>query len=352
VAARNGVGKPVTPKERIFAAVGGKAVDRRPVTLVLSLYGARLTNCPLSRYYSDPAAYAEGQTAVLRTFEPDLICGPFALAKEAAAFGCCVHTYEDQAPVLRQPGFHSAAELTRHRAPTATTSAELAWIRDSIAETAHRCGAETPVAAIFNSPIDLPTLLLGVDLWMETLLCDETAAVEVLAYAVDFVADWANTLLTAGASLVLIPLDLNHPEFIPQHVSDRLFYPALSACLARIRGPVVLHHGGLPLLPVLPDLKDLPNVVGFVADPSDSLAGLRAASGENKAIIGNISGPRLFEQPPEEIYRQALAILQDRSGDARFILGTSAADIPLRTEPEQVWALRKAADNFAEEALR
>ena len=57
--------------ERIQAALAGKPVDRRAIAPVLGLYGARLTNCPLDQYYTDPAAYARGQSAVRETFQPD-----------------------------------------------------------------------------------------------------------------------------------------------------------------------------------------------------------------------------------------------------------------------------------------
>ena len=46
--------------ERVFVAVEGKSVDRPAVTLTLSLYGAKLTGCPVKEYYTNPQAEANG----------------------------------------------------------------------------------------------------------------------------------------------------------------------------------------------------------------------------------------------------------------------------------------------------
>ena len=59
--------------DRIQATIEGRPLDRRAFIPVLSLYGARLTDCPLEQYFSDPKAYTEGQIAVYREFEPDII---------------------------------------------------------------------------------------------------------------------------------------------------------------------------------------------------------------------------------------------------------------------------------------
>ena len=72
--------------ERISATLQGKPTDRRAVSLLLPLYGARLTDCKPSKYYTDAAAYARGQSAVRETFQPDVLFGPFAVALEGAAF--------------------------------------------------------------------------------------------------------------------------------------------------------------------------------------------------------------------------------------------------------------------------
>ena len=94
-------------RERIQATLMGKPVDRRPFVPVLSLYGAKLTDCPLKQYYSDAAAYARGQAAARELFEPDALCTPFAYGLIGEAFGSSLHYFEDMAPNVRRPAISS-----------------------------------------------------------------------------------------------------------------------------------------------------------------------------------------------------------------------------------------------------
>ena len=77
----------MTGMERVIAALHGAGADHRAFTMTLSLYGAKLTSCPLNEYYTIPEQYLKGQMAVAQQCRPDIIFTPFALALEAQAFG-------------------------------------------------------------------------------------------------------------------------------------------------------------------------------------------------------------------------------------------------------------------------
>ena len=94
--------------QRIMAAIQGQPADRRAISLTLSLYGAGLINCPLEKYYRDPDAYAQGQIAVKKAVDPDVIFGPFALALFADAFGSKIRFMREQAPNLVRPVLEDA----------------------------------------------------------------------------------------------------------------------------------------------------------------------------------------------------------------------------------------------------
>ncbi len=84
--------------DRVLATIDAQPTDRRAVSLTLSLYGAGLTGCPLTRYYNDPGEYALGQARALETIGPDILFGPFALPLEGEPFGSEVRIFDDQAP--------------------------------------------------------------------------------------------------------------------------------------------------------------------------------------------------------------------------------------------------------------
>ena len=117
-----------TSLDRVLAALAGKPQPRPPFTLTLSLYGARLTGCPLTEYYRKPERYAEGQEAVLDLCSPDILFSPFVLTLEAEAFGSELKFLPDNPPNIRKPAVRSADEFIRLPLPVATVNAPTAAV--------------------------------------------------------------------------------------------------------------------------------------------------------------------------------------------------------------------------------
>ena len=95
----------MTSLERVLCALRGEPADRRVFTLALSLYGARLSGCPIRSYYSDPMRYLEGQREVVRFIDPDIVFAPFALPFEALAYGGEGVWLDKFPPNVRKPPF-------------------------------------------------------------------------------------------------------------------------------------------------------------------------------------------------------------------------------------------------------
>ena len=97
-------------RERFFNFVQGKPVDYRPWSAILSLYGSKLTNCPVERFYNDVEAFVLGQEAIRETFDPDVILGsPFFFAGFAEAFGAELNYSDNYVPNVKRPPISSAA---------------------------------------------------------------------------------------------------------------------------------------------------------------------------------------------------------------------------------------------------
>jgi uroporphyrinogen decarboxylase len=105
---------------------------------------------------------------------------------------------------------------------------------------------------------------------------------------------------------------------------------------------VVFHHGATRIEEYLPLFKDLPSVAGFVMDEADSLSGARAALGPRALLLGGFSGPLMESRSAERTVGLARAAMLDRREDPRFILCSSAADVPWDTPPERIEALHRA----------
>lgn len=330
--------------QRILATLAGRPLDRRAVTPVLSLYGAKLTGCPLETYYRDPAAYARGQAAVHEAFRPDVLFGPFDFPSLGEAFGGELHFFADQAPNLKRPGLPSLAEWERRPLPDPATHPLLTYYPEAIRRMVAAAGGEVPVAACLPPPIDLPILIFGMEAWLELVLFDEPAARRVLDRITPWFLECARLLYAAGATFIAMPCAFVSPAILPRERTAAVMIPALTAALARIGGPVVLHHGGAPLLAHLDLLAGLPAVVGYVNDEHDNLASARRILGSEPVMFGGPQAARLAGMAVAEIMQQCAALLADRRADPHFILCNSGPDIPWPTPPENIHALRQAAE--------
>ena len=333
----------MSPLQRVLGTLTGQPVDRRAVAPVLSLYGARLTDCPLERYYADPVAYVRGQSAVRATFAPDLLFAPFCFALLGAAFGSQIKFAGTQAPQVRHPVLASAADWSRLVWPDPATDPQLRYLLDTIRLLAQTHGAEVPIALALPPPADLPVVILGLEPWLDTVLSDGETAQHILATLEPFWVDFANRCFAAGATLVALTSAFTSPAIVPPGLVTSFGRPALQRVLPALRGPTVLHHVGAPLLPHLALLTGLPGVVGFALDARDDLAQARGLVGPTPLLLGGPHGPSLPEMPPELVRTHCATLLENRRHDPRFLLVTSGADIPYPTPAASIHALREAA---------
>lgn len=330
-----------------MAAVTGGPYDRRSVGLTLSLYGARLTGCPLYDFYTDADRYVQGQIAVKNTFDTDIFYTPFVLTAITEAFGGEVKYFKTSPPNMSKPAFKSGAGLSKFDISNIERHPRLVYLLEATRRLADALAADNAVAAVFLSPIDIPPLIMGIDAWLETILFNETEAKKIMEMTGDFFVNMANLFFASGAHFVALPVVFCNPAIITRRIVDEMALPVLSANFSKLKGPLVLHHGGAPMTSFISSLASLPNVIGYAIDQTDKFSDVRNLAGEGKTLLGNIDGPTLNKKTPELIRAQCANILKDRAADPHFIFSSSGADIPLDTPPENIAAVVEAVKNFA-----
>jgi len=337
--------------ERVLATLQGTETDRRAVILTLSLYGARLTNCPLSKYYTDPESYVKGQNAVYKQFEPDVLFAPFELPLLGAAFGSVIKIFDNQPPNIIKPIIDSADEFTSLSIPDVDSEPGLTYIRDCLRSMAKQFSPDVPVAAIALSPLDLPVLIMGIDSWLETLLFQKQLAIKILKICIDHFIQWTDALFRDGATFVVLPISFANMRIITPKIANEIAIPYLTEAFSKVKGPLVLHHVGTSILGSLEILKTLPNVAGFCVGKEDKLSKAREIIGPGPVLLGNIDGPGLLGREPSGIFKQVTAMLDGRKDDPNYIVATSAADIDLETPIENIQAIVDAVRAYGNGGL-
>jgi uroporphyrinogen decarboxylase len=334
--------------ERVLATIAGRPRDRCAFTAMLSLYGAQLTGCDLERYYTDPAAYARGQLAVLETFHPDILLSPVAFAAMGMAFGSKLHFFAEQPPNIRRPAIASADEWDRLALPDPYTHPNFLFFLEAVRRMAAKTRGEVPIAAVLPSPIDFPILIMGIEEWLQTILFDAPKALRIVDDITPLFVRMANCMLEDGAAFVAVSCAFASPAIVTREIATEFSRPALEKALAELKGPVFLHGTGAPLLRHLDILTGLPSTVALAVDFLDNLSEARQAIGPDKVLFGGPLGTALPSKSAAQVEDECRAILEDRRQDTHFILITAGADIPLSTPPENIHAIRQAAELHGE----
>lgn len=328
-----------TSVERVIAAFQSNPMERPPFTMTLSLYGAKLIGCPLTEYFRNPERYAEGQDAVVSLCDPDILFAPFALPLEAEAFGSEIVFLPDNPPNIRKPSFRNPEEFTKLEPPDIDTHPSLIYFRESVRHLSQKNKGIKPVCGVVTAPVDLPALIMGIDMWLETLLFHEQIAQDILDKTSEHFIRLANALLADGADFIALTTVFTHPTILYRTLIDELILPTLHRSFQEVKGPIVFHHGGNPIVPLLNDYLNLPNVAAFAVDHRDSLSEARSIIGPGRLLLGNLNGPNLSRLPVDKILDKVDDILTDRQDDPCFIFSTSAADVPWATPTETLKAI-------------
>ena len=342
----------MTSLERVLAALEGKPQPRPPftLTLTLSLYGARLTGCPLTEYYRRPERYAEGQEAVSDLCAPDILFSPFALTLEAEAFGSELKFLPANPPNVRKPAVRSADEFIRLPLPDVDSHPSLLYLRESVRQMAKKHSGTTPICGIMTASVDLPAIIMGIDMWIETLLFEPEKAATILEMTHRHFVNLANALLADGATFIGLTTVSSNPRILYPKMIETVILPALARSFLELNGKIVFHHGANPMVPLLKDYLALPNVTAFLIDHRDSLGEARKIIGPDRLLLGNLNGPTLARTPMDKVMEQVEAILDDRKDDPCFLFSSSAADVPWETPPELLQAISGTIGAFTRPA--
>lgn len=329
-----------------MAAVAGQPFDRRPFSGVFSLYGSRLIDCPVQKYYTDSQSFIEGQTKVMELIGPDLITTPLTLVAEGEAFGSQIKFLSRRPPNLKSPAAPSLDDIAKLRMPDISTHPRLVYTRECLRGLKKRFGDEVLIAALLLNPTDIPIMITTMEVWLPAVVrCD--AEVEILLEKTSrFFLQWADMLIEEGADLLVMPSPFTIPTVVTRELAASYAKPVLQNVFSQIKVPLFLHHVGAPYAKFIDIFADLPNLAGFVVDHSDSLEQARENAGPDKLLLGGLDGPNLDRLSREEVERKTLSILEERRDDPHFMFMLTGPDVNYNTPLENILAVKQTVENF------
>ncbi|MCM0083808.1 uroporphyrinogen decarboxylase family protein [Geomonas sp. Red32] len=333
--------------QRVMGTLTGQPVDRVPVFAVLGAYGAKLSGASLNRIFTDPASYAESQTAVQTTFGLDLVMTPFIYTFISESFGGETAWSEHQVPNMKRPGIGSPAKLLSTPMPAPEDVPRLSFILEATRQLAKSYREKVPVIGVLPGPCIMPSLMMGIGPWMETVLFEETLARKVLDHTNPFFVSLANALLAQGADCLVITEAMATVEIAPRALFEERFLPVVAQTFSQIRGPKVFHHTGGRINHVIDLLPGLDGLAGVAIGSRDDLGEARRLVGGETNLIGNLDNLGFASSSATEIYEMSRRCLLEGAPHGHYILSNSGADIPLSASPDTVHAMKRAAEDHA-----
>jgi len=331
--------------ERILATISGNSTDIQPFTLLLSLYGAKLKNFETSKYYRDSNLWFEGQQAVIQKFDPDILISPFSLPIEAEAFGSELVFLDKYAPNVKKPVITNLSQLGDLQIPDLQKSASIQFFLKGTSLLAENYKTNKAIGCPISSPTDIPALLMGVEMWIDTLLFHPESVDKLMAKTVEHFVRLGNEYLDRGATFLIVPVNIANPMIITEKIFNRLI-PYLNDAFNQIKGPIVIHNGGCKIMSFIDRYAKLPNVIAFVLEPGESFDQARQILGEKTVLMGNFDGPEFSSLSIARAREITLKILENRKDDRHFIFATSNADIPYDTTIEAIKAVLETIRNY------
>ncbi len=331
--------------ERILATVSGDEWDYQPFTMLLSLYGASLIKSDTYEYYRNPNLWFEGQKAVVDNFDPDILITPFSFPIEAEAFGSELVFLNKYAPNVKKPIITELSQIDSLITPDFKNSRAIQFFLKGTSLLADNYHGKRAIAAPIHSPSDIPALLMGVEMWIDTLLFHPESVDKIMQKTVEHFVKLGNEFLALGTTFLVVPVNFTNPMMITERIFQNLL-PYLENAFSRINGPIVIHNGGCKIMPFIGRFTKLPNVIALVLEPSEKFEEARNIIGNERVLMGNFDGPNLINLSKEKAKEICLKILDSRKNDQHFIFATSNADIPYDRPIETIKTVVETIRNY------
>jgi uroporphyrinogen decarboxylase len=328
---------------RVGEALAGRAADRVPFFLPVTVLGARLLGLSIRAYLADPARIVQGQLAWRARLGHDAVTGFHSAAAEAEPFGGEVVYHDDGPPNGGQPPLRAdAAALLRLQPPRPEDGPALRVALEATRGLAAALAGEAPVVGAAVGPFSLPALQLGLPAWLLLLHERPDAAAHLARVNAAYCAAWANAQLRAGASAIALAEPLASPQLVEAARWRAIGAPAARAALAAIDGPVAFGFGSAPALGAAGEVLEL-GPAGLGAGAGDDLASLKVRCRGRALLLGGLDALSLAADGPEAAQRAVRAALRAAGPGGGFLLTEHHGEIPWATPDETLLAAAEAA---------
>jgi len=338
----------ITGMDRLKAALSGKVLDRIPVFCNASDQGARELGMTPTEYFSKGENVAEGQLRMLQKFGHDNAWGLFYVGKEAELLGCKKIVFSpDGAPNVEDYVIQSTDDIARLVVPSEIEDhPAFTEINTCMTRLRREVGGRHPICAYITATMTLPALLMGMENWLELLLCGPAEARDrLLEKCHEFFIKEVEAYRRLGADVLIY----SNPFASTDVVSMKYFMSHSLPWLERDMNAVgssdmVFYCGMARLNAVIPTVLARTGLSTYYLSPLDDLAEGKRLVGERGMACGVINDIQLIGWTRQEIRAEVRRILSIGMPGGKFLFGTGV--MPLAIPEENIHTMLEAAYEF------
>ena len=189
-------------KERFFAYISGKPVDRVPNLNIIMQFGAQYTGEPYSRYLNDYKCLVDAEIRVAREFGIDCVCAISDPYREAEGYGLEVYYPHNDLSICKGPLLKAHSDIKKLRVPDPLTSKRMNDRLSAVSQFHYLAGDEFPVIGWVEGPIAEAADLRGVSELMYDLVDEPDFVDELMDVCLDGAIIFAREQIARGADVI------------------------------------------------------------------------------------------------------------------------------------------------------
>ncbi len=331
--------------ERIGLLAAGKLPDRVPVICNLLEQGALELGLSIEEYYSSGEKVAEAQLRMQRKYGYDNLWGFFYVARDAEMLGCRKIIFAKDGPpnvgelIIRNPADIEALTVPADVGATEAFQELRNCIRILKAEQGGRC----PVLGSVVSSFSLPSMLMGMDTWLQLLLTGpKSLCRELLEKCSDFCIRHIQALRAEGIDMIAYSNPVASATFLTFPQFRELALPWIRRDFEAVgtEGLVYFNGGGV-INPQIDLIREQTGVGAFYLNPLDDISEAKRIVDGKALVTGVINDIRLISWKRDEIEHEVARIMAAGATGGGFLFGTLV--MPLYIPEEKIKIMLEAA---------
>ena len=310
----------MTGRERVFAMLDNRPVDRLPLMPITMMFAADQIGVKYGEYARDHRVLVEAQIHTARKFGFDYVSAISDPAREAADLGAAIEYYEDQPPAIVEDKALLAEKTTLAKLdyPDPLGGGRLHDRVKAIALFKERVGAELPIEGWVEGPCAQAADLRGINTLMLDFHDDPGFVEELMDFVIEMELRSARAQIDAGADLIGIgdaAASLVGPKIYSEFIQPResKLVAGIRAMGARVR----LHICGNTKRILAGMGRTGADIVDL--DYLSPLGMAREAMGPDQVLLGNLEPVGVLRNGTPESVAAAIAVCHREAG-ARYIV--------------------------------